>query len=196
MLILGFLLLCLVYQLAEANGQAVLKVPGQPYSTVGLFMLVIAAADLMARWQGASDLAAYGLGLHPGWWQNYLLGVGLGCVAQALLEWVGVKLGIRHVAQVRFSLRRIVIGLGWILLANFPAAAAEDLITRGYIFPLIQSTRRLGFMLASALLYTGNHIIRLLIRLVTDWYHLPCLGMTLASALCLYGSIWYVMGLH
>jgi len=52
------------------------------------------------------------------------------------------------------------------------------------------------FMLVSALLYTFNHIIRLLTRPVTDWYHLPFLGLTLAYALFQTGSLWYVIGLH
>jgi hypothetical protein len=51
-------------------------------------------------------------------------------------------------------------------------------------------------VLFSALVYTLNHIIRLLTRPVTDWYHPPFLGITLAYALYQTNSLWFVIGLH
>lgn len=77
-LLIGFLVLFLLYQLAEANGQELLKFPGKPYSIFALFLLVLPAAHWVARWQGDLGLAAYGMGLDAGWWQSYLLGLGLG----------------------------------------------------------------------------------------------------------------------
>lgn len=194
--VIGFLLLSLLYQLPEANGQDLLKIPGKPYSTFGLFILTLAAVALVACWQGDTGLSSYGMGLHPGWWQNYLLGVGLGGVTQAVLEMGGVRLGVRRVSEIKFSLTGLLIGVLWILFANFPAAAVEDLITRGYIFRWMQASPLLVFMLVSAALYTLNHIIRLLTRPATDWYHLPLTGLTLAYALAQTGSLWYVIGLH
>jgi uncharacterized protein len=194
--LIGFLILFLLYQLAEANAQGLLKIPGKPYSIFLLFLLVLPAADLVARWQGAPGLSAYGLGFHPGWQQNYLFGVGLGVAVQAVLEWVGVRIGIRQVANLRFSLRTVIVGLLWILFANFPAAAAEDLITRGYPWRFLYTIPLGAFIAFSAALYTFNHIIRLMTRPITDWYHLPFLGLTLAYALFQTGSLWYVIGLH
>ena len=60
----------------------------------------------------------------------------------------------------------------------------------------MQSSPVLAFMLFSALIYTLNHIIRLVTRPITDWYHLPFLGLTLAYALHQTGSLWFVIGLH
>jgi membrane protease YdiL (CAAX protease family) len=192
----GFLVLFLLYQLAEAGAQGVLDFPGRPYTFFLLFLLVIPAADLVARWQGAPGLSAYGMGLHRGWWQNYVLGLLLGTSVQATLEFVGIWLGIRRVSNLRISFRGIILGIGWILFSNFPAAASEDLITRGYVWRFMQQAPLEIFLLISALLYTLNHMIRLLTRPITDWYHLPFLGLTLAYALYQTGSLWLVIGLH
>lgn len=192
----GLLLLFLLYQIAEANGQDVLKFGGKPYSIFVLFLLVIPAADLVARWQDAPGLAAYGMGLHDGWLKNYILGAGLGLTAQASLEFVGIQFGIRKVANLHFSIHKLLPRILWILFANFPAAAAEDLITRGYLLYLMPGASLPVFMFVSSLIYTLNHIIRLLTRPITDWYHLPFTGLTLAYAFFRTGSLWFVIGLH
>jgi membrane protease YdiL (CAAX protease family) len=195
-LLIGFLVLFLLYQLAEANGQGLLKIPYKPYSILLLFLLVIPAADLVARWQGDSGLASYGMGLPAGWWQNYLLGLGLGLTMQTILEWIGARLGIRQVSSLRVSWQILWTGLLWVLLTNFPAAAGEDLVTRGYLWRVMRTSPLLTFVSISALIYTLNHIIRLVTRPITDWYHLPFLGLTLAYALYQTGSLWFVIGLH
>lgn len=195
-LLIGFLILFLLYQLAEANGQDLLRLPGKPYSILLLFLLVIPAAGLVARWQNNSGLASYGMGLHAGWWQNYLFGVGLGLIIQTILEYIGIRFGVRHASNFHFSWRTLAAGILWVLFTNFPAAAGEDLITRGYLWRFMQTSPLLVFVLFSSLLYTLNHLIRLLTRPVTDWYHLPFLGITLAYALYQTGSLWFVIGLH
>jgi membrane protease YdiL (CAAX protease family) len=136
------------------------------------------------------------MGLHAGWWQNYLFGVGLGLVIQTILEYIGIQFGVRHVSNFYFSWRTLIAGILWVLFTNFPAAAGEDLITRGYLWRFIQASPLLVFVLLSSLVYTLNHIIRLLTRPITDWYHLPFLGITLAYALHQTGSLWFVIGLH
>ena len=195
-LLTGFLVLFLLYQTAEANGQDLLKVPGKPYSIFLLFLLVIPAAELLARWQGDAGISSYGMGLTAGWWQYYLSGVGLGLAIQTILEYFAAQIGVRRIADFRFSWTFLMRGIPWILFANFPAAAGEDLVTRGYPWRFMQTSPLLVFLLSSALLYMLNHIIRLLTRPVTDWYHLPFLGITLAYALYQTGSLWFVIGLH
>lgn len=192
----GFLILFLLYQLGEANGQGLLKFPGKPYSVFGLFLLVIPAAHWVARWQGDTGLAAYGMGFHAGWWKAYLLGMGLGLTVQIPLEWLGVRLGIRQVANLRFTWLGLAGGILWAAFANFPAAAGEDLLTRGYLWRFMQESPLWVFVTFSAAVYTLNHLIRLLTRPITDWYHLPFLGVTLAYALYQTGSLWFVIGLH
>ncbi len=195
-ILIGFLILFLLYQLAEANGQDLLKVPGKPYSILLLFLLIIPVAEMIARWQGDSGLSSYGMGLQTGWWQKYLLGLGLGLSVQTALEFAGIHLGIRQVTNLRFSWQGLIGGILWTLFTNFPAAAGEDLLTRGYLWRFMQSSPLLVFVLVSAAVYTLNHIIRLLTRPVTDWYHLPFLGLTLACALYQTGSLWFAIGLH
>lgn len=192
----GFLILFLLYQLAEANGQGLLKVPWRPYSILLMFLLLLPAADLVARWQGDAGLAAYGMGFNTGWWRNYLFGMGLGLIVQIPLELLGIRLGVRQVKNLHFSSSGLFGGMLWAAFTNFPAAAGEDLITRGYLWRFMQSSPLLAFVLVSALVYTLNHVIRLLTRPVTDWYHLPFLGITLGYALYQTGSLWFVIGLH
>lgn len=195
-LLIGFLILFLLYQLAEANGQDLLKFPGKPYSILLLFLLVLPATDLVARWQDNSGLASYGMGFHAVWWQNYVFGVGLGLVTQTTLEYMGGYFGVRHVSNFHLSWRTLITAVLWVLVTNFPAAAGEDLITRGYLWRFMQTSPLLVFVLMSSPAYTLNHIIRLLTRPITDWYHLPFLGITLAYALYQTGSLWFVIGLH
>ncbi len=185
-----------MYQIAEANGQDILKVPGKPYSIFVLFLLVIPTAAMVAYWLNGTGLASYGMGFRTGWWKNYLIGVGIGLIIQAILELIGIHLGARQVSNLRFSWRSLFGGVAWMLFANFPAAAGEDLITRGYVWQFMRSSPLVAFIALSAFLYTLNHIIRLLTRPVTDWYHLPFLGVTLAYALYQTGSLWFVIGLH
>jgi uncharacterized protein len=192
----GFLILFLLYQLAEANGQDLIDIPGKPYSILLLFLLVIPTAYFVARCQGDNGLAAFRMGLSAGWWQNYLCGLGFGLALQTFLEFIGVQLGVRHVTNTHFSWGAFLGGILWVLFTNFPAAAGEDLVTRGYLWHFMQTSPVLVFVLFSALVYTLNHVIRLLTRPVTDWYHLPLLGITLAYALYHTNSLWFVIGLH
>jgi hypothetical protein len=52
----GFLVLFLLYQLAEASGQDLLRLPKRPYSTFALFLLVLIAAIFVAFALGAGGL--------------------------------------------------------------------------------------------------------------------------------------------
>lgn len=194
--VLGFLALFLLYQIPEANGQDLLRLPWKPYSTFVLFLLVVVAAELVARWQGADGLASYGMGLHPGWWQNYLYGLGLGVFIGGILEFVGIRLGVRRLDDIKFSIAVLFGSILWVIIGNFPAAAAEDLITRGYPYRFLSADPLPWFILLSATLYTLNHVIRLVTKPITDWYHLPFAGLYLAYALIQTGSLWYVIGLH
>lgn len=190
----GFLTLFVIYQIAEANGLDILHIPRKPLSTFLLFILVVVAAAIVAYGQGANGLAAYGLG--AGGWRYYPLGVLLGVAVQGVMEGIGLSLGIRKVSDFRLSLTRLAGGFLFILFANFPAAAAEDLITRGYPFRYMQQTPLVVFMVFSSFLYVTNHILRLATKPVTDWYHLPFTGLTLAYALAQTHSLWFVIGLH
>jgi hypothetical protein len=109
-ILVGFLILFLLYQLAEANGQNLIDFPGKPYSILLLFLLVIPAAYLVARWQGDNGLASYGMGLSPWWWHNYLCGLGMGLAIQTILEFVAVQFGVRYVTKIHLSWRTLLAG--------------------------------------------------------------------------------------
>ena len=190
-ILLGYLLLFFLYQIAEANGQDILNIPPKPLSIALLFVLVIGAAVFVARWQGADGLSAYGMGFHP-YWADLLLGM----LVQDLLEALGIALGMRKVTDRHFRLGALAGSFLWILFANFPAAAAEDLLTRGYPFRFMHASPLPIFVAVSTFLYVTNHIIRLVTKPISDWYFLPFAGITLAYALARTTSLWLVIGLH
>lgn len=195
-IVAGYLAIFLVYQIAEANGQDILSIPPKPLSTFILFILVIVVVAVVARLQGLNGLAAFGLGFEPNWWKYYAAGLLLGTAVLAVLERIGLYFHIREVSGFHFNVANLLRHFLWILLANFPAAAAEDLLTRGYPFHFMQDQPVMVFVTISTLLYVFNHIIRLVTKPVTDWFYLPFIGVTLAYALTQTGSLWLVIGLH
>ncbi len=192
----GYLAIFLFYQLAEANGQDILSIPPKPLSIFVLFVLTIVVVAIVAYLLGVNGLAAFGLGFEPNWWKYYALGMVLGTAVQAVLERIGIYLHIREVSSLHLNAANLIRHFLWILFANFPAAAAEDLLTRGYVFRFMQAQPLVTFVTVSALLYVLNHIIRLVTKPVTDWFYLPFVGVTLAYALARTGSLWLVIGLH
>ena len=195
-IVAGYLAIFLFYQLAEANGQDILSIPPKPLSIFVLFVLTIVVVAIVAYLLGVNGLAAFGLGFEPNWWQYYALGVLLGTAVQAVLERIGVYLHIREVSGFHLNAANLVRHFLWILFANFPAATAEVLLTRGYVFHFMRDQPLIAFVAVSALLYVLNHIIRLVTKPVTDWFYLPFVGVTLAYALARTGSLWLVIGLH
>jgi len=192
----GWLAIFLFYQIAEANGQDILSIPPKPLSTFLLFILAIVVVVVVARLQGIDGLAAFGLGFGPNWWKYYAVGLLLGTAVQAVLERIGIYFQIREVSGFHFNAANLIRHFLWILLGNFPAAAAEDLLTRGYAFHFMREQPLIAFVAVSTLLYVFNHIIRLVTKPINDWFYLPFIGVTLAYALARTGSLWLVIGLH
>lgn len=192
----GYLAIFLFYQIAEANGQDILSIPPKPLSTFSLFILTAVVVAVVARLLGVNGLAALGLGFEPNWWQYYAGGVLLGTAVLAVLERIGIYFQIREVSGFHFDAANLIRHFLWILFANFPAAAAEDLLTRGYVFYFMRDQPLVTFVAISTLLYVFNHVIRLVTKPITDWFYLPFIGVTLAYTLARTGSLWLVIGLH
>lgn len=195
-IIVGYLAIFMVYQIAEANGQNILSIPPKPLSIFVLFILVIVVVVVVAYLLGLNGPAAFGLGFEPNWWKYYAAGLLLGTAVLAALEGIGIYFQIREVSGFHFNAANLLRHFLWILFANFPAAAAEDLLTRGYPFYFMQDQPLIIFLTISTLLYVLNHVIRLVTKPVTDWFYLPFVGVTLAYALARTGSLWLVIGLH
>lgn len=192
----GYLAIFLFYQIAEANGQDILSIPPKPLSTFILFILTIVVVAVVVRLLGVKGLAALGLGFEPNWWKYYAGGVLLGTAVLAVLERIGIYFQIREVSGFHFNAANLIRHFLWILFANFPAAAAEDLLTRGYVFHFMREQPLVTFVAISTLLYVFNHVIRLVTKPITDWFYLPFIGVTLAYTLARTGSLWLVIGLH
>lgn len=195
-IVAGYLAIFLVYQIAEANGQNILSIPTKPLSILVLFILTIGVVAVVAYLLGLNGLAAFGLGFESNGWKYYAAGLLVGMAVQAVLERIGIYFQIREVSDFHFDAANLIRQFLFILFANFPAAAAEDLLTRGYPFYFLQNQPLVVFVAVSTLLYVFNHIIRLVTKPVTDWFYLPFVGVTLAYALARTGSLWLVIGLH
>ncbi|HQX91859.1 MAG TPA: CPBP family intramembrane metalloprotease [Thermomonas sp.] len=89
-----------------------------------------------------------------------------------------------------------VSALGLLALTTFIPSLAEDILTRGFLLRF--TPKPLGFwayVLASALLYTGNHLWRFDWGL-TEQLRLFCLGLAYAAAAYRFRSLWAAVGLH
>lgn len=195
-IVAGYLAIFLVYQVAEANGQDILSIPPKPLSIFILFILAIVVVAVVAYLLGLNGLASFGMGFEPNWWRYYAGGLLLGIVVLAVVERIGIFLQIREVSGFHFDAANLIRQFLFILFANFPAAAAEDLLTRGYPFFFMREQPLVVFVAVSTLLYVINHMIRLVTKPIVDWFYLPFVGVTLAYALARTGSLWLVIGLH
>lgn len=188
-LVLGFLLLFVVYQTSE--GLQTVFAPGNPLGPA-LMLLALALAWPVGRWIDGKGWRTFGL--HGQGWVG-ILGGGLllALLAKLAAEAIALWLGIETFA-VPVTLPLSAVAL--LLVTTFVPSLAEDILTRGFLLRL--APKPLGFWpyaLASALLYTGNHLWRL------DWgateqLRLFCLGLAYGAAAWRFRSLWAAVGLH
>lgn len=191
----GFALLFITYQAAEAM-QTWPPVRSQWGAAVMVLALLIGWP--VGRWLGWRGYDAYALDLRP---RSFaLLGGGfvLALLAKGAALWIGLAIGAYgHVNLVQPEQSAMPMLLGFGLLSTFVPSLAEDILTRGY--PLkaagIGWRSGLAFVLASAALYTLNHVWRL------DWgwteqLRLFCLGLAYAAAAWRFRTLWAAVALH
>ena len=188
-LALGFLLLFVVYQASE--GLQTVFAPGNPLGPA-LMLLALLLAWPVGRWIDGGGWRAYGL--HRRRWVG-ILGGGLllailaKLAAEAIALWLGSE---TFAAPAVLPLSAV----GLLLVTTFVPSLVEDILTRGFL--LRWTPKPLGFrgyVLASALLYTANHLWRLDWG-VTEQLRLFCLGLAYAAAAWRLQSLWAAVGLH
>jgi len=190
--LLAFASLFVVYQAAEG-----LQTVFAPSSALGPSMMLVALllAWPLGRWLGWRGYDAYGLDLS--WRSGRLLGGGLllAVLAKPAALACGLALGVYGVASgstPEATAATVAAGA----LVTFVPSITEDILTRGFL--LRSSPLRLGFWsytLASAALYTANHIWRLDWGL-TEQLRLFCFGLAYGAAAWRWDSLWGAVALH
>ena len=187
--VLGFLLLLVVYQAAEGLQTVVAR--GNPLGPA-LMLLALALAWPVGRWIDGSGWRAFGL-LRPRWLGLLGAGLLLAILAKFAAEALALGLGSETFAPM---VALPISALGLLALTTFIPSLAEDILTRGFLLRF--APKPLGFwayVLASALLYTGNHLWRFDWGL-TEQLRLFCLGLAYAAAAYRFRSLWAAVGLH
>lgn len=188
-LLLGFLLLLATYQASE--GLQTVFAPGNPIGPA-LMLLTLVLAWPVGRWIDGSGWRAFGL-VRRRWFGLLVAGFVLAGLAKLAAEALALGLGIEELAPMAAPpLAAVALGL----VTTFVPSLAEDILTRGFLLRF--TPKPLGFwfyVLASALLYTINHLWRL------DWgpseqIRLFCLGLAYAAAAYRFNSLWAAVGLH
>ena len=188
-LVIGFLLLLVVYQTSE--GLQTVFAPTSPLGPA-LMVLTLVLAWPVDRWIDGGGFRTYGL-VATRWLPLLVSTLLLAITAKLAAEAIALGLGVEQFVPAA-PLSLTVIGIG--LVTTFIPSIAEDILTRGCLLRF--TSRPLGFgsyVIASAALYTANHIWRL------DWgvseqIRLFCLGLAYATAAWRMQSLWAAVGLH
>lgn len=185
----GFLLLFVVYQASE--GLQTVFAPGNPLGPA-LMLLALGLAWPVGRWLDGSGYRAFGL-VRRNWFGILTSMLLLAALAKLAAEAVALGLGIEtFAAPVALPLAAIALAA----VTTFVPSLAEDILTRGFLLRLTpRPLGFLGYVLASALLYTANHLWRLDWG-ITEQIRLFCLGLAYGAAAWQLRSLWAAVGLH
>jgi uncharacterized protein len=190
-LIIGFVLLFALYHTAEYF----VLFTYSPFGFLGFQLLFFISAWLLAKWQGFSGLAAWGLDTKKGWLTNLLIGMAIG-----LLLYGGTFAGSlffksEEVIQVS-SFKSIWPQLALFTLGTFFSSFSEDVLTRGYLYKhFAGKTPAPAFILISSTVYLLNHIYRLNDGVETLFY-IFLLGVLFVIPVLLTKRLWFTGGMH
>lgn len=188
-LVAAFLLMFLVYQAAEGLGTVI--APDRAFGPA-LMLSALLLAWPLGRWIDGGGWRSFGL--HGRGWMG-ILGGGLllAILAKLAAEAILLRLGL-ETAAAPAALPAMAIALA--AVTTFVPSLAEDILTRGFLLRF--APRPLGFLgyaLATALLYTANHVWRFDWGL-TEQVRLLCLGLAYGAAAWRFRSLWAAVGLH
>ena len=191
----AFVILFVLYQSAEGLGGRVFDNFG---IQAGLMVAALLAGWPVARWLGWRGYEAYGLDLR---WTSFAVLIGglmLTLMAKGAALAAGLSSGIASVGAAP-EMFGALAGAGFLASAavtTFIPSVAEDILTRGFLLRTI-GVHWTGpaFVLASAALFTVNHIYRF------DWgiseqVRLFCCGLAYAAAAWRWRTLWGAVGLH
>lgn len=153
------------------------------------------AAYFLAKAQGWKGLRGYGLSLKSDWTRQLLVGLLLGLSFFLLSFYLSILLGYERIISST-SLASFAGQLPMILLMTAVPSLAEDILTRGYLYALLEKYMKpVYWVLLSAMIYVLNHIWRLGDGAAVLSY-LLLLGLVLAYAVIITKSLWFAFGIH
>lgn len=193
--VFAFVILFVLYQSAEGLGGRVLNNFGVQAT---LMVVALLAGWPVARWLGWRGYEAYGLDLRRTSFALVAVGLMLTLVAKGGALAAGLSTGIASVGEMPQ-------GLGLLAGATFLAVTAvttfipsvtEDILTRGFLLRTSGiSWTGPAFVLASAALFTANHIYRFDSG-PSEQVRLFCCGLAYAAAAWRWKTLWGAVGLH
>jgi len=191
----AFALLFVVYQSAEGLGGRVLD---NFAVQAALMVAALLGGWPVARWLGWRGYEAYGLDRRRTSFAILAAGLMLTLIVKGAALAAGLSAGIASVGAAPGA-PGVLAGAGLVAgaaLTTFIPSVAEDILTRGFLLRAI-GVRWTGpaFVLASAALFTFNHIYRF------DWgiseqARLFCCGLAYAAAAWRWRTLWGAVGLH
>ncbi len=101
------------------------------------------------HWLDKRDVRSLGLQLAPGWWQEFLIGMGLVATAWALMFAFSLLTSTATIQSVNLNPTSLVIGVGLGLVFNLLVGFAEELDARGYVLQTLEEG--VGFVPAVAI---------------------------------------------
>ena len=155
--VLGFFLLFVLYHTAEYF--VIFQ-----YNPLGFFLfqfVFFISAWLLAKWQGFTGLAAWGLDTKKGWLKNGVLGMIMGIVLYGVTFCASIGLKTEKILSIS-SFPEALPQLALFGFGVFFSSLSEDVLTRGYLFKHfgVQLPAPL-FISISAVVYWLNHIYRI-----------------------------------
>lgn len=190
-LITGFLVLFAAYHGAEY----MILFRNSSTGFLAMQALFFLLAFLVARWQGFSGLATWGLTGGGRGLRNLGTGLLVGGLLYSSYFITSLKTGYNTIDSVPPA-NQFIPAFLLFTLGTFFSSVSEDILTRGYLFRHFgEKLPPNGLVLFSALVYVLNHIYRLKDGPLV-WLYLFIIGIFLMLALVRTRNIWLTAGLH
>jgi hypothetical protein len=189
--LVAFAAMFAVYQASE--GLQTVIAPGSPLGPV-LMLAALLMAWPLGRWLGWRGYDAFGLEFVTGWLRMLIAGLLLAALAKLASLALAPVVGAGSIGLAAPVLTPAFVAMG--LLTTFVPSVAGDILTRGFLLRAVPV--RLGglaFVLASAALYTANHIWRFDWG-ITEQLRLFCLRLAYGAAAWRWRSLWGAVSLH
>lgn len=153
-------------------------------------LLFFAAFRWMVRGAG---LTTVGLGRHPGYQRNLLVGMVYGLVSIGIAIWAKVALGEFHLSTLPWQ--QVVMVAAAVLVATLFIALSEELVFRGYIVRILDGQARTVVAVISALGFVALHLPHWGAPL-QYWLSLFLKGLFYVIPVLITRSLWFGVGHH
>ncbi len=187
----GFLVLFGLYHAAEY----MIVFKSSPAGFLGFQAVFFLAAWGIARWQGFRGMSAWGLDTGKRFLMLLLAGMLMGLVLYGLAFLIATGSDAERIVTVPpFS--EISSALSLFVFGNFFSSFSEDILTRGYVYRHLEGKMSaVVIVIASALIYTFNHIYKL-DKGFEMLFYLFSLGLVYVVPLVVSGRLWFTGGMH